>query len=382
MVLECIDAKGDVGRTEIASLEAEDAVGAGETVTHRVERILDAAGWPDYRRAVDGSGVAMIATTLGGQTVDLLNRAADSAGGVVFGDLGDADDGDPRLAFRGRDWANYVNTDPPAGTLGDSGFEGIRAHYSYQATVIADPPGSELYYVDGALLVEDPPGSGLYLVEDDVVVVLSESPAGSGLYIVEGGDIIPEVPAEVCPSNWELSFARSDITTKALLGRPDEVEFEYPTVEQLEDTGNGFRYGLSMFGAETFLRNDLETQSNVDLDWLGQRILTVRSWKLMPRVAAVTVQAKGTAPASVELLASASPYTPARFRCQHRIDNRTVFNRVMLVTAVEHAITPTMWEARISLDDAEPFLVDGAQPALWDQTDVALWDAATWADPI
>jgi hypothetical protein len=53
----------------------------------------------------------------------------------------------------------------------------------------------------------------------------------------------------------------------------------------------------------------------------------------------------------------------------------------MLVTGVEHSITPFGWEARISLDDALPFLVGGAHPAHWDETGVALWDFATWADP-
>jgi hypothetical protein len=49
MVLECIDAKGDAGRTEIAS--AVPAVGSGETVTARIGRILTAAGWPASRRS-------------------------------------------------------------------------------------------------------------------------------------------------------------------------------------------------------------------------------------------------------------------------------------------------------------------------------------------
>jgi hypothetical protein len=379
LTLECIDAKGDAGRTEIASLELEEAVGAGETVTVRMNRILTAAAWPPYRRSIEGSGVALIATTLGGQTVDLLNRAADSAGGVVFGDLGDDDDGDPRVAFRGRDFLNYANTDPPVGIIGDYGEEGIPAYFAFSATMVQDPAGSGLYYLSDVDIHEAE--DGLY-IPDDSEMVLNELPPGSGLFLVEAEPIIPAIHSEVCPSSWELSFARSDITTRALLGRPDEVEFEYPTPEQLEDTANGFRYGLSMFGAETFIRNDLETQSNPDLDWLGLRILTTRSWQYMPRVAAVTITGTRSEPQTIQALLGASPYTAARFRCRHRIDTRTVFDRMMMVTAVEHAITPAGWEARISLDDAEPFLVGGAQPALWDLTDVALWDAATWADPI
>jgi hypothetical protein len=147
------------------------------------------------------------------------------------------------------------------------------------------------------------------------------------------------------------------------------------------DLSTGTQAGLSMFGVEPFERTDLETLNDADLDWLGERILTNRSWKYMPRVNAVTVTAKASAPDTVAVLADASPFLPARYRCQHKIDDRVVFNRVMLVTGVEHSISPAGWEARIALDDAEPFLVGGAQPVRWDETDHALWDFATWADP-
>jgi hypothetical protein len=324
----------------------------------------------------------MIATELGGQCVDLLNIAADSAGGTVFGDAG-AGESDPRVTFKGRDWANYDNTSEPVGTIGDYGYPGVPEHYVHTASMTEDPEASGLYLLTiypVEDLIEDPAGSGLYYLFDPAMV-LNETPAGTGLYLVEGGGVVPAVPAEVCPSNWELSFARADITTKALLGRPDEVEREYPTPAQLAAVSNGFKYGLSMFGVETFTRNDLWTQANADLDWLGERILTTRSWKYMPRVVAVTVTGKATAPETVHTLINASPFTPARFRCRHRIDGRTVFDRMMMVTGVEHAITPHGWEARIQLDDAAPFLVGGAQPARWDETDIALWDTTTWADP-
>jgi hypothetical protein len=200
---------------------------------------------------------------------------------------------------------------------------------------------------------------------------------------LEGGDIIPRVPAEVCPSTWELTFNRADITTQAILARhTDTVPRIYPTPAQLAVTANGYQAGQSMFGLEPYERTDLETSTTADLDWLGNRILTNRSWKYMPRVNAVTVTARASAPDTVAALANASPYAPARFVCRHRIDDRTVFERVMLVTGVEHSITPTSWEARIALDDAEPFLATGTHPARWDETGVALWDTATWADPI
>jgi len=308
MVLECVDAKGDAGRAKVAAVV--DPVGAGETVTERIERVLTAAGWPPYRRAIDTSGVTLVGTELGGQCVDLLNIAADSASGSVYGDVG-VDGSDPRVVYRNSEFPNYNGTDPLTGTIGDFGS-----------------------------------------------------------------------PGDTCPSNWELSFARGDISTQVLLARrDDETPRVYPTATQLVDVDNGFKYGLSMFGVEPFERSDLETFEDSDLDFLGERVLTTRSWHYMPRVAAVTVTAKASAPETIATLAAASPYTPARFRCQHRIDGRTVFNRIMFVTGVEHSITPFGWEARIALDDAEPFLVGGTRPARWDQTDVAEWDAATWADP-
>jgi hypothetical protein len=379
MIVECIDAKGDAGRTEVAALAT--GVGAGETVTARINRVLSAAGWPTYRRAVETSGVTLIATELGGQAVDLLNVAADSAGGGVFGDLGVAD-GDPRVAFKGRDFLNYTNSDPATGTIGDYGYPGVPAHYEYVIDIVVDVDGLWDPADGSVTVVEAPAGSGLYDTTAPVDLVWTEAPAGSSLYLLEGGDIIPAIPADTCPSNWELTFARADITTQALLARStDDTPRTYPTPAMLADVTNGTKYGLSMFGVETFERTDLETQNTADLDWLGERILTTRSWKYMPRVAAVTVTAKASAPETLGTLVKASPYTPARFNCQHRIDDRIVFERVMLVTGVEHSITPAGWEARIALDDAAPFLVGGTHPALWDETGVALWDTATWADP-
>jgi hypothetical protein len=322
--------------------------------------------------------VTLIATELGSQCVDLLNVAADSAAGVVFGDVGVADS-DPRVAFRNSDFPNYDNDEPPVGTIGDLGWPGTPPSYTYTATMTEDPPGSGLYFLPDDTIIEDPAGSGLFYV-DGVAVRLTEGPPG--LFLVEGGDVIPAIPADTCPSNWELSFARADITTQALLARQtDTAPRVYPTPAQLADLSNGFKYGQSMFGIESFERTDLDTLNNADLDFLGERILTTRSWKYMPRVAAVTVTATASAPQTVHTLASASPFTPARFRCQHRIDGRDVFDRIMFVTGVEHAITPAGWEARISLDDAAPFLIGGTHPANWDETGVALWDTATWADP-
>jgi hypothetical protein len=375
MVIECIDAKGDAGRAEVAAVAAP--VGASETVTARINRVLTAAGWPTYRRAIDTSGVQLIATELGAQCVDLLNVAADSTGGSIFGDVG-VDDGDPRVAYRQRDFPNYAASDPSSGTIGDYGEAAVPAHYTYRVTLTDDGLGLVVTGTPPVTLVETPAGSGLFTATapPDLVWTIDRH----GLVILEGGPIIPRVRGEVCPSAWELTFNRADITTQAILARStDEVPRIYPTPAQIAVTSNGFGAGLSMFGVEPYERTDLETSATADLDWLGNRILTNRSWKYMPRVNAVTVTAKASDRDTVDVLADASPIAPARFVCRHKVDGRIVFERVMLVTGVEHSITPTSWEARIALDDAEPFLVGGVAPGRWD---TGLWDTATWADPI
>jgi hypothetical protein len=107
--LVCIDALGEVNRTKMVPLAVP--VGAGETASARVARILDAAGWTP--RDVLPSPETLLATDLGGQVADLLGVTADSAGGVVFGDLSG------RVAFRPRDWQTYVPADPVDATIGN-----------------------------------------------------------------------------------------------------------------------------------------------------------------------------------------------------------------------------------------------------------------------
>jgi hypothetical protein len=345
MTLECIDAKGDAGRADLVKLAV--AAGLHETVTARLTRILNAASWPSYRRQLDASNVAMRATTLGAKAIDLMDRAADSAGGQVFGDVG-GDTRDPAVAFRGRDWLDYPASAPPVGTIGNFGW--------------LESPG---YWAEPDL-VEDPPGSGLI---DPGTVGLVEDPPGSGLYLI-AGQWVPAVPADTCPSTWELEFGRDDVTTRAILGRQGEVERTF------DDAA-----GIRLLGVEPFTNRNLETDTDADVTWLGERILAGRNWRRMPRVAAVTINAKGGHPETVGTLAAADPFTGARFRCQHHDGTRVIFNRIMMVVGVEHTLTPTAWSARIALDDAEPFLIGGPNPAHWDEAGVALWDAATWADP-
>jgi hypothetical protein len=82
--LSCIDALGEVGRVQLGRLVAP--VGAGESMTARVHRILDAAAWHADRRAIAAVPVAMIGTDLNGQAIDLLGQAADSGSCALYGD--------------------------------------------------------------------------------------------------------------------------------------------------------------------------------------------------------------------------------------------------------------------------------------------------------
>lgn len=105
-----VDALGDVGR---AYLAAQTPAWAGDTVTARLTRLLDAVAWPTTKRRLDPSSVTLLATGLGARLVDELGVTAESAGGSVFGDL------DGNVTYRARDWQAYRPTDPPAATIGN-----------------------------------------------------------------------------------------------------------------------------------------------------------------------------------------------------------------------------------------------------------------------
>ncbi len=281
VVLECIDAKGEAGRSFLGELAAP--VGAAEASSARVNRVLTAANWPTYRRDIQANAVALRATTYGAQVVDLLNLAADSSGGACFGDV------NGNVAFRQRDWQASSILAEPAGIIGNTGDA-----------------------------------------------------------------------AEVCPTEWELSFNREDISTRIVVGRPDE-----PPAVAVDS------HGFGLFGDETYERVDLETNLDAELINLRDRILAVRRFGVeitradgsklfvhqMPRVAAVSIDA-ATDPKAVDLLATISPYTPSVIACRHRgVNGRIVIDRSMMLVGIEQTISPEGWSARLALDSAFPFQV-------------------------
>lgn len=173
---------------------------------------------------------------------------------------------------------------------------------------------------------------------------------------------------DVCPSGWEIRFNREDITTRVIAGRQHET----PLIMDNPD-------GIAEFGVETWERTDLLPLDNFELSRIGSRVLNSRSPATMPRIASVSLHASTGAGEVAELLAGASPFTPARYRCRHRaVDGRTVFDRMMLLVGIEHSISPIDgWSARLVLDDASTWRnVDN--PAHWSDAATKWSDIARW----
>ena len=99
VVLDCVCAKGDAGRTEIGSVTAE--VGVAESVTDRLNRVVNLTEWAPHRRQFDLSRTLLLGTELGARAVDLFDEAAQADGGAIFGDE------DGLLTFRSTEWLAF-----------------------------------------------------------------------------------------------------------------------------------------------------------------------------------------------------------------------------------------------------------------------------------
>lgn len=75
VTVTCADAVSVLSQMELAAVTA---VGAGETASARITRILDAAGWPVGDRDISGGGVALAATTLQGSVWDQVGQVIDA----------------------------------------------------------------------------------------------------------------------------------------------------------------------------------------------------------------------------------------------------------------------------------------------------------------
>ena len=282
-VLECIDALGEVGRAALAQLAA--AVGAGETATARVQRILDAIGWRSAWRNLDAVNVPLMATKLGAQAADLLSQVADSTGASVYGDY------DGRLRLRHRDWQTWLPDVPPDAVIGNT-------------------------------------------------------------------------LGAVCPTSIEVTAERAVTLTRAI------VNYEGSTAAPVvrDDAAAQLLYGVETAPELT----DLVTDDAIQLGQIADRLLAAQGASTQPRITGVVLDA-ARGPDHVAAMLAADPYLPTRWQVIIERNGRTIADRMMLVTTVEHSWDAHGWVARIGLDDALPWRAAGGR---WDG---AYWDAATWS---
>src|SRR5580765_1932566 len=116
-------------------------------------------------------------------------------------------------------------------------------------------------------------------------------------------------------------------------------------------------FGVSHYGHMTFVRTDLirtDPLSDPIYETLADRILEVRGSNSVPRLEAVTIDAR-TSPDwypihNMNLMSSAAPEKPSRYLCCLNVDGRNIFHRVCFAAAVRHFIARDEWTLRITLD--------------------------------
>ena len=332
VTLECIDAKGEVGRVDIAAVDPP--VGAGESIQARLDRIADAAGWADYWRNFEGTGVTVVGTELGGQAADLLNRAADSGGGSLFGDV------DGKLRYRNRDWQLWPADEYEDGTIGNvaPGYldEVVLAEVAGRLRSVRSPARSSRRRRPRRL-------RPVRRLRRRTRRCTATRPAPACTRSAPG------YRATTARRRGRWRSPVSDITTRVLIGRPDMDE---PIVLDDDDAQD-------IYGVETLDLTDLETTSRrrddpdrqpaarhprPHDDATHRRRHVERGDRPRRRRPARRPPTRAPRHGSVAATSPAS---------------RQVFNRLMFCTAVRHTIGPDMWEARLSLDDAMPWQVGG-----------------------
>jgi hypothetical protein len=110
VTISCIDALGEAG--SIATPQGP-MVGVNETASARINRALNAVEWWPEKRVINASSTIVQGTTLGALAIDVMSVAADSAGGVLFGDM------DGRIVFRDLNWELYDPDLPHDGEIGN-----------------------------------------------------------------------------------------------------------------------------------------------------------------------------------------------------------------------------------------------------------------------
>lgn len=201
----------------------------------------------------------------------------------------------------------------------------------------------------------------------------TESPPGSGLMALDG--YAP--PGDVCPTAWERSFARADITTQVILeaDAPSDVDPPGPVTRP-----TGTTEAQTLYGIEPYERRDLWTLSKSALAENADRILATRAPDVsMPRVRSVTLDATAgdasTRDQVVDLLSQLSVHAPSLYRGRFEDRGRIVFDDNYFAVGVTHDISAEAWTAEISLDRSAPYGVLDPIDYEWD---VARWDHSLW----
>lgn len=113
-------------------------------------------------------------------------------------------------------------------------------------------------------------------------------------------------------------------------------------------------YGVDHYGRMTFNRTDLINMRRDLFQKIADRILEVRGSNSVPRLEAVTLDARtGDKLATMEMMSSAAPERPSRYRMFLHVDGRTIFDRMCFASAVRHFISNDEWTVRITLDVAD-----------------------------
>ena len=169
VTVNCIDALGEAGSS---TAPAGAHQGVNETVSARLNRVLDAVGWWSGKRKIAATATTVQGTELGGGAIDHMSQAADSAGGVVFGDL----DGD--VVFKDIDWMLYDPDTPPDDGIGNGPGTGGPGAPPY-----IDPTAGPVYDPD------DPPSSSppkVCICADGTTGTLIEKGDNYRLYVKDG----------------------------------------------------------------------------------------------------------------------------------------------------------------------------------------------------
>lgn len=157
----------------------------------------------------------------------------------------------------------------------------------------------------------------------------------------------------VCPSGWERSWDRQDMTTRVAYSNQGEFSAQQPMA--LRDADAERRWGIESY------ERDLVTVRRYDMRVLAQRQLRLRGPDKFPRVEAVLFDA-AVDDGTLDLMATATFTKPHHYQCQlDRPDGSHVFNQRMLVTGLRHVLTRERWTLRMALDLAAPFIAIGGQ---------------------